>query len=92
MYPQSTIFPHILDILYYKTLCCSVHPVLLAGPEQAGDPPHTAGPGHSAHRGQMPGEEINWRSVIMSTDEFNSLPQLITVSLGLLDIHTGKVL
>ena len=32
------------------------------------------------------------RSVIMSTDKFNFLPQVITVSLGLLDIHTGKVL
>ena len=65
----------------------------MAGSEQTSDPPHTAGSGHSAHRGQMPGEEINWmRSVIMSTDKFNFLPQVITVSLGLLDIHTGKVL
>ena len=36
--------------------------------------------------------QVRMRSVIMSPDKFNFLPQVITVSLGLLDIHTGKVL
>ena len=33
-----------------------------------------------------------WDLSLMSPDKFNFLPQVITVSLGLLDIHTGKVL
>ena len=93
MYPQSTRFPRIYWIfyIYNKALHCVAVYIWYSWQDQSRQvTPLTL-------QGQVTLPiadkcQVRMRSVIMSTDKFNFLPQVITVSLGLLDIHTGKVL